>query len=495
MNQHAHYCRREHLKQHQNLDDFSVFCIFCKQDSGYKITQGPTFSIPSSLNVSSIVPEDTVSGFTTFLNTDDDSSYQPEVPINDHEIQTIAESEDIGQFFCATCGKVVDDHDDKVKLVCCGKIVHESCNSVVVGTLKKLDMNRCFRGPACLVCSSAKYMIFKDYMLTCQENPIDMKDGIHSMAASPNAHFLVTSVVLYLYGFNFGDANPWSIKRTFSKYPDMLKELDDAKKFFVESEDDRKVLESLATSTIHRLRNVFLNPDRACDILGRTPGCEQIMKILYSVYRDAHKLYPDVHKQMLDFHKETVLRIHEEIQNTIVTPPKHVCMKPCCRTLCVEAHPIIYVPTSGPLPAPSAPSYHPVSPRRQQVEQPLPVSPQRQQVPVTRDQFQSPPPAMSGFQESNAHTPIERMETQSAQMQPFNKQDLIIEIMNGNDTSPTLSTAIQILKAIGKVDDDEGETKLSLIKAILNTDTSDDMELITKAIYTSGHVTKRIRVN
>ena len=394
MNQHAHYCRREHLKRHQNLDDFTVFCIFCKQDSGYKITQGPTFSIPSSLNVSSIVPEDTVSGFTTFLNTDDDSSYQPEVPINDHEIQTIAESEDIGQIFCATCGKVVDDHDDKVKLVCCGKIVHESCNSVVVGTLKKLDMNRCFRGPACLVCSSAKYMIFKDYMLTCQENPIDMKDGIHPMAASPNAHFLVTSVVLYLYGFNFGDANPWSIKRTFSKYPDMLKELDEAKKFFVESEDDRKVLESLATSTIHRLRNVFLNPDRACDILGRTPRCEQIMKILYSVYRDAHKLYPDVHKQMLDFHKETVLRIHEEIQNTIMTPPKHVCMKPCCRTLCVEAHPIIYVPTSGPLPAPSAPSYHPVShvvsPQRQQVEQPPPVSPQRQQVPITRDQFQSP---------------------------------------------------------------------------------------------------------
>ena len=102
---------------------------------------------------------------------------------------------------------------------------------------------------------------------------------------------------------------------------------------------------------------------------------------------------------------------------------------------------------------------------------------------------------MSGFQESNAHTPIERMETQSPQMQSFNKKDLIIEIMNGNDTSPTLSTAIQILKAIGKVDDDEGETKLSLIKAILNTNTSDDMELITKAIYTSGHVTKRTRVN
>lgn len=487
MNQHAHYCRREHLKQHQNLDDFKVFCIFCKQDSGYKITQGPTFSIPTSLNVSSIVQEPTVSGFTTFMNTtDDDSSYQPEVPVNDQEIQTIAESEDTGQIFCATCGKKVDDLDDKVKIVCCGQVVHEACNSVVVGTLKKLDMNRCFRGPACLVCSSAKYMISKDYMLTCHENPVDIKDGIHPMAASPNAHFLVTSVVLYLYGFNFGDANPWYIKRTFSKYPDMLKELDDAKKFFVESEDDRKVLESIATNTLHGLRNVFLNPDRACDILGRTPRCEQIMKILYSVYRDAHKLYPGVHEQMMDFHKETVLRIQAEIQNTIVTPPKHVCMKPCCRTLCVEAHPIIYVPTVGPLPVQSAPSYHPISPQRQQVEQqPL----------VTQEQFQSPPPAMSGYQESNVHTPERRKETQSPQIRSCNKKDLIIEIMDGNDTSPTLSMAIQILKAIGKVDDDEVETKLSLIKAILNTNTSDDMELITKAIYTSGHITKRTRVN
>jgi hypothetical protein len=332
-------------------------------------------------------------------------------------------------------------------------------------------------------------MIFKDYTLTSQENPVDMKDGIHPMAASPNAHFLVTSVVLYLYGFNFGDANPWSIKRTFSKYPDMLKELDEAKKFFVESEDDRKVLENLTAGTIQRLRNVFLNPDRACDILGRTPRCEQIMKILYLVYRDARKLYPVIHQPMMDFHKETVLRIHDEIRNTIVIPPKHVCMKPCCRTLCVEAHPIIYVPTIGPLPAPSAPSYHPithaVSPQRQQIDQPQHVA---------QEQFQSPPLAMSGFQQSNAHSPIERMET-SPPMQMNNKKDLIVEIMNGHDASPTLSTAIQILKAIGKIDDDEDETKLSLIKAILNTDTSADMELITKAIYTSGHVAKRVRVN
>ena len=483
MNQHAHYCRKEYLKQHQNLDGFTVFCIFCKQDSGYAITQGPSFSIPSSLDVSSILPEDTVSGFTTFIQSDDDSSYQPEVPMNDHEIQTIAESENTGQVFCATCGKVVDNLDDKVKLVCCEKIVHESCNSVVVGILRKLDMNRCFRGSACLVCSSAKYMIFKDYMLTCHDNQVDIKDGIHPMAASPNAHFLVTSVVLYLHGFNFGDANPWSIKTIFAKHPHILTELTAAKNFFVESEDDKKVLENLAAGTIQRLRNVFLNPDRACDILGRTPRCEQIMRTLYSVYRDARKMYPDIHQQMVDFHADTVLRINQEIQNTIVPHPKHVCMKPCCRTLCVEAHPIIRVPTVGPLPAPSAPSYHP--PRQEPAAQ----------IPVTQAQFQSPPPAMSGFQESNALSPMERRETESPPQRVISKKDLLIDVINGNDNCPMLPVAIKTLKTIGKIDACEDENKGSLMKAILDTTTADDIELISKCLYACGHLSKRTRVN
>ena len=282
LNRHSHYCRREYLKQHQNLDGFTVFCIYCKGDSGYIITKEElSYSIPSSLNASSIIPEDsvTVSGFTSFINgSDNDSSYQPEVPVNEHEIQTIANSENTGQIFCATCGKIVDESDDHVQLVCCGKIVHDSCNSVTLGILKKFNMSRCFRGPACLVCSSAKHMINHDYMLTCYEdNPVEIKEGVHPMAASPNAHFLVTSIVLYLHGFNFPVSNPWSVKSNFSEHPAIFEELEKAKRFFIQSDEDNKVLESLATNTIHRLRNVFLNPDRACDIMGRIPNCEEII--------------------------------------------------------------------------------------------------------------------------------------------------------------------------------------------------------------------------
>ena len=72
-------------------------------------------------------------------------------------------------------------------------------------------------------------------------------------------------------------------------------------------------------------------------------------------------------------------------------------MKPCSRTLCIEAHPIIRVPTVGPLPAPSEPPYTPMiparsgprvaqqtqvdparsGPSRQRLVQPIPVKPAR----------------------------------------------------------------------------------------------------------------------
>ena len=356
LNQHAHYYRKEYLKQHQNLDGFIVFCMLCKQDSGYVITRGPSNSIPTTLPSDTI---GTVSGFTSLINagSDSDPSYEPEVPLNDHEVQTIAEEPVMGQTYCACCFKLIDEFDDRVSLNCCGKLMHEHCQSVTTSTLQKLDMNKSYRGASCIVCASARFMIAKEYAMVCDERSVTVVNGIHPLAASPNAHYMITRCVLYLYGYNFQEHNPWSLKLLFAKFPDLLAELDEAKKYFVQSQKDMDILMSISTTTVHKLRNVFLDPDRALDIFGRIPNCERIMFILYRIHREARMLYPVVYAALMDFHARVVDEIANATTNSIVRPPKHTCMKPCCRTMCVEAHPIIRVPTVGPLPAPSAPSY------------------------------------------------------------------------------------------------------------------------------------------
>lgn len=485
MNQHAHYCRREYLKNHQNLEDFTVFCMFCKQDSGYVITQQPTFSIPSSLSDSLPVESLTVSGFTSLINTgDNDPSYYPEAHVPEHEILDIS-SELNGLKYCATCAKPLDTVDDQVQLVCCWRIVHESCHSVTTTILKKLDMNRCYRGNACLVCSSSRYMVMKDYSLCMDEEQIDIIDGIHPMAASPNAHYMMTRCVLYLHGFNFQEKNPWSLKDTFEKFPVLLEELNKAKKHFVESPQDMEILDGIAsqTTTIGKLRNVFLDPDRAIDIMGRTPNCEPIMYQLFMIYREAKRLYISVSQKLLDLHVDTVNRIEHATLNTIVHPPKHTCMKPCCRTLCVEAHPTIHIPTTGSLPVPSAPL--PV------LNNPARSGPSRPRIGMV---FESPTrptkTSNSCMQASCVNTPPEN---RGISPRKLTQKDLLMCVIQDMTESPTLSTVVKTLKGIGKLDENKPNEYHTLLELVINTTCEEDLKLIATIMY-GGDMKKKMKL-
>jgi hypothetical protein len=480
MNQHAHYCRREFLKQHQNLDGFLVFCIFCKQDSGYVITQPPTYSIPETLNTTSISDSGTtVSGFTSLIHAgESDTSYVPEEFLSDQDMQHIVDGNITGELYCAVCAKPIHETDDKIQFVCCSKYAHDACYSVTAGILKKLDMTRSYRGPACIVCSSSRYMVLKDYTV-CGE--VEIIDGIHPMSASPSAHYMITRCVLYLHGFNFQEGNPWSLRQTFQRFPNLERELLMAKQHFVDTPQDNEVLSSIVATTIGKVRNAFLDPDRALDILGRTPNTERLMYEVYMIYRHAKKLYPAVGQRLLDMHAETANKIDNATRNTIVHPPKHACMKPCCRTMCVEAHPIIRVPVVGDLPVQSGFSYDPARSGPSKFPGSM-KSPDR-----VRNDVDAPssPVQLSMVQASccigSMDSPNGKQNADSPKK--LDKRELILHIVQ-DLSDPALATITRTLMELGKMDRvDPNNCFHDLLKLVTETNDTDDMKLISAVVF------------
>lgn len=478
MNQHAHYCRREFLKQHQNFDDFIVFCIFCKQDSGYVITQPPTYSIPESIYVSDVNDSGTtVSGFTSLIHAgESDTSYVPEEHVSDEDMQRIVDEVNADDLCCAVCAKLIHDTDDKIQFVCCSKYAHDVCHSVTSGILKKLDMRRSYRGAACIVCSSSRYMVLKDYTV-CEE--VEIIDGIHPMSASPSAHYMITRCVLYLHGFKFQEGNPWSLKQTFLKFPNLERELLMAKQHFVETPHDNEVLSSLVATTIGKIRNAFLDPDRALDILGRTPNTERLMYTIYTIYRRAKELYPTLAQRLLDMHVETVNQIDLATRNTIVHPPKHACMKPCCRTMCVEAHPIIRVPVVGDLPVHSGPAYCARSgPSKFPGSQPSENLQSRDkglsspvQVSVVQASCIGPDESPNGKEHAESPTKLD-------------KREVLLHIIQELGDSPALPTITRTLVELGKMNAVEMDNDFHmLLKLVMETTDKEDLKLISTVIF------------
>jgi hypothetical protein len=536
MNQHAHYVRKEYFKQHQNLEGLHIFCMLCKQDSRYTITKGPSVSIPSTLPSSTSI--DTPSGFTSLINAGSDSgdpSYEPEVPLNDHEVHTIADSQVPGQIYCACCFKLIDPFDDKVSLNCCGKLMHESCQSVTTTILQKLDMNKSYRGASCIVCASSRYMISTEYTMIAQAFVFGMKPdkAMHPLTASPSAHYLITRCVLYLYGYNFQDTNPWSLKLLFEREPDLLTELDKAKVFFVESPNDMELLQNISTTTVHKHRNVFLDPDRALDIFGRIPNCESIMFVLYKIHRNARLMYPDIYDALLGFHTEIVERIENVTRNTIVHPPKHTCMKPCSRTMCVEAHPIIRVPTVGSLPTSSAPQYSSLGFRHLGVgssRRPFPSSvadvariditavnttavvtaPEAGRFvtsvaqdgvascivapwPVAATAIQTTPPRAHSDIQGSCVNPMSPGETDSPIRDTIVSKSQFLMCILSQSEFTWLSTLVKTLKALGKMDENSKEDQQTLLNVIISTDDIEDLQFLYKAFCACGGNPKRKR--
>tara|TARA_Y100000389_G_scaffold204905_1_gene260670 strand:- start:10955 stop:12040 length:1086 start_codon:yes stop_codon:yes gene_type:complete len=360
-------------------------------------------------------------------------------------------------------------------------------------------------------------MIAKEYAMVADEIVIN---DIHPLAASPNAHYLITKCVLYLYGHNFHEQNPWSLKLLFKKEPSLLTALDDAKVFFVQSEKDMELLKNISTTTVNKHRNVFLDPDRALDIFGRIPNCERIMSILYKIHRDARMLYPHSYNKLLKFHTETVARIDDATTNKIVRPPKHACMKPCSRSMCVEAHPIVRVPTVGPLPAPSAPMYAPVRTHVMtgaQTEQATAVTTVKdtQHVRTTdiihhepvgaanttrsgpsrprrNDGFHSPPrDSTSCMQASCVNTPPEPAGTNSPKK--VEKRELLMSVIQDIPDSKTMVTIITTLKTIGQLGENEPDEYHTLLDLVNNTTCEEDLKLIATVMY-GGNMKKKLKL-
>ena len=498
MNQHAHYCRREFLKQHQNLDGFHVSCLFCRDDTKYVIKQGPTFSIPSSLH-SSDIPElsGTVSGFTSLVGSEgqSDPSYYPEPHVTDQEIESIVE----GETYCSICSKRIPLFDDSVKLGCCGKYVHRMCDAETEKVIRDIGMRKHFRGSSCLTCNTAKFMIHNDLRM-CEE--IHMENGIHPMAASPTAHYLITCCVFYLHGFNFRQDNPMSLKRLFDRSHVLQKELDKAKIHFIQNEQDNELLKAVSeqTSSLHKMRNGFLDPDRALDVMGKIPNCEAIMKQLYSIHCDAKGFYPDLYRKLLEAHVSSVRLIVEKTQGTPIHPPKHICMKPCCRTMCVEAHPLIRVPTVGPLPTTSILPYQ-VPPR------PPSVLPQHMgSMEISDKAFSSPSrhnnvsEVQASCVEPQAHSPMTNQRAESPRRMP-SKRNIITFLLHDAHKEcheiTNMEAIIQTLKAVDCVPATATEyTHQTLIQTVTGA-TEDDMDLILKTmnIFTYDHVMKKIKTH
>lgn len=334
MNRHGVYAQREYLKNHQSLDGFVLFCILCKQPCGFNVNATSSISIPStipSLSMSLSLSHSFSIGDITDTENGSDPSYVPEVHISADSIITIDE----GTKFCFVCAEQIDSTTVTTK--CCNKVMHSSCNYKVVDALKSLNMNHVYRGASCVNCTVSRFMVKSDFEISETFASLEIGNGqvgLHPLGCSPNAHYLLSSVILYIYGFKFHNTNPWCINPLVLEYPELEAVIDKIKMIVVLSPADIVHVRGLV-SNIGNTRNVFISPDNLCDIVNRAGEVivGSLMDILRRIHSDTVSMYQACAASMKEEHDKTALVVKDVLKGSIF--PKHMCFSPFCKELCV----------------------------------------------------------------------------------------------------------------------------------------------------------------
>lgn len=481
MNRHGNYARREYQKHHQTLHDFQLFCILCKQPCDFEIEElSGTFSFPSSIPSlpSMSMPSVSLSLDFDTTHSDSDPSYEPGTITATAETRVSSDHK-----LCLVCSDIIISEETRLK--CCSRVVHAECRAIYVSALKTLGLNSVYRGAACVSCSISRQMVNMDFDTANDflESDEDTMLDLHPLGCSPNAHYLLSVVVLHIYGFKFHNNNPWFINPLMEKYPEIVDVITILKRVIIQSEQDIIYVRGIV-SNIRETRNVFISPDVLCDIINRAgdTNVKALMDIIGVIQKDTIDMFNECYVKMKKNHDDLIMKIKSNL--TELSPPRHMCLNPICSDICT-----VIVPQD---------TVEPLSSMMQLTEA---VHNTAQNI----DPMDSPPRQQQSHQAShfpNISTPVSPIEANGGNS-PRNNPDKkdIIKILTSNmfNDKFNIDLAEKTLRQMDIIDDIQNWDNVTPLLSMV-IDSYDDynwneiLAILGASGADIGHVRKKLRI-